>query len=104
MRYAFAIGALALFFATPALAACDLAAPDAKAAGDGCARAWMDKNLRLNDIVTVGTHNSYKAAIPDKIMALVKMGSKTGAMGLDYSHLPLKEQLDAGARAIEIDV
>ena len=40
-----------------------------------CGRAWMDKNLRLNDIVTVGTHNSYKMAIPDKIMALIRMTS-----------------------------
>jgi hypothetical protein len=99
-------GALAaLFLCAPAYAAdCKLAAPDAKAAGEGCARAWMDKNLRLNDIVTIGTHNSYKAAIPDKIMALVKMGDHRAAIGLDYSHIPLKEQLDDGARAIEIDV
>ncbi|MBS0469548.1 MAG: phosphatidylinositol-specific phospholipase C1-like protein [Proteobacteria bacterium] len=88
----------------PALADCDLAAPDAKAAGPGCAHAWMDKNLRLNDIVTVGTHNSYKAKIPDKIMALIRMGKPAVADGLDYAHRPLGEQLDSGARAIEIDV
>jgi len=94
-----------LFFAAPACAAdCNLAAPDAKAAGEGCATAWMDKNLHLNDIVTVGTHNSYKAAIPDKIMALIRLGSARSAVGLDYSHIPLKDQLDDGARAIEIDV
>ena len=100
-----ACAAAALFLTTgSAFAACDLSAPDAKAAGDGCARAWMDANLRLNDIVTVGTHNSYKAAIPDKIMAMVRMFSSKGAAGLDYSHLPLAMQLDDGARAIEIDV
>jgi hypothetical protein len=87
-----------------ASAACDLAAPDAKAAGPDCARAWMDANLRMNDIVTVGTHNSYKAAIPDKIMALIRMGSSRAAKGLDYAHKPLAAQLDDGARAIEIDV
>lgn len=85
-------------------AACNLSASDAAAAGQGCARAWMDANLHLNDIVTVGTHNSYKAAIPDKLMALVKMGSPRSALGLDYAHLPLAQQLDDGARAIEIDV
>ena len=85
-------------------AACNLNAADAAGAGQGCARAWMDANLHLNDIVTVGTHNSYKAAIPDKLMTLVKMGSARTALGLDYSHLPLAQQLDDGARAIEIDV
>jgi hypothetical protein len=87
-----------------AWADCNLAAPDAAAAGANCARAWMDQNLHVNDIVTVGTHNSYKAAIPDKIMALVKMGAAQLAQGLDYSHLPLADQLNDGARAIEIDV
>lgn len=90
---------------TPALASdCNLAAPDAASAGPDCARAWMDQNLRLNDIVTVGTHNSYKEAIPDKIMALIRMGARKSAEGLDYSHVPLANQLDDDARAIEIDV
>ncbi|HEX4293050.1 MAG TPA: phosphatidylinositol-specific phospholipase C1-like protein [Rhizomicrobium sp.] len=87
-----------------AYADCNLAAPDAAAAGTGCARAWMDHNLHLNDIVTVGTHNSYKMAIADKLMALVKGFSPKAAAGLDYSHIPLAAQLDDGARAIEIDV
>ncbi len=100
-----ACGLAALLFSTGAAwADCDLGAPDAKAAGPGCARAWMDKNLRLNDIVTVGTHNSYKAAIPPRLMSLVRMGSAQAALGLDYAHLPLAQQLDDGARAIEIDV
>lgn len=99
-----AMAALLLCAAPAHAAGCDLAAPDAKAAGDGCARVWMDKNLHLNDILTVGTHNSYKAAIPDSIMALIRLGAHRAALGLDYSHLPLREQLDDGARAIEIDV
>ena len=104
MRYAVVIGALAFFIATPAFAACDLAAPDAKAAGPDCARAWMDANLHLNDILTVGTHNSYKSAIPDKLMKMIRVFSPKAAAGLDYAHLPLRDQLDDGARAIEIDV
>ena len=83
---------------------CNLGAPDAASAGIGCARTWMDHNLHLNDIVTVGTHNSYKEAIPDKIMALIRMGARKAAAGLDYSHIPLSDQLNDGARAIEIDV
>src|SRR5438046_6663511 len=105
MRLLSASVAVLLFPAVSALASeCNLAAPDAASAGADCARVWMDHNLHLNDIVTVGTHNSYKEAIPDKIMALVRMGAKKSAEGLDYSHVPLADQLNDGARAIEIDV
>ena len=104
MRLLFGVLTALVLSAAPACADCDLQAADAAAAGPGCARAWMDENLRLNDLVTVGTHNSYKTAIPDKIMALVRMGASSEARGLDYSHVPLTEQLDDGARAIELDV
>ncbi|UQV19933.1 phosphatidylinositol-specific phospholipase C1-like protein [Brevundimonas albigilva] len=51
-------------------APCDLAAADVNAAGgDACARAWMDRSLRMNDIAAVGTHNSYKQAIPEAELA-----------------------------------
>jgi hypothetical protein len=93
-----------LLGAAPALADCDLAAPNAAAAGSACARVWMDHNLHLNDILTVGTHNSYKAAIPRATMSLIRMGASDAAKELDYSHLPLADQLDDGARAIELDV
>ena len=83
---------------------CNLQASDASQAGEGCARAWMDANLHVNDIVTVGTHNSYKQAISPKIFALVQMMAPQIAPTLDYSHIPLEAQLDDGARAIEIDV
>jgi len=105
MRSYLACGILFLLATAPALASdCNLAAPDAASAGADCARAWMDQNLHLNDIVTVGTHNSYKEAIPDKIMALIRMGARKAADSLDYSHIPLTDQLNDGARAIEIDV
>src|SRR5215813_11249317 len=104
MRLLFGVVTALVFSAAPALADCNLEAANAAAAGPGCARAWMDENLQLNDIVTVGTHNSYKAAIPDKIMSLIRMGAASEARGLDYSHVPLSEQLNDGARAIELDV
>jgi hypothetical protein len=73
------------------------------AEGAACARAWMDRSLRLNDLVAVGTHNSYKLAIPvPELQAMIAVNP--GARGLDYAHRPLVEQLDAGARQIEIDV
>ena len=105
MRSILACMAILLLSSAPVWGAdCNLAAPDAAGAGPDCARAWMDKNLHLNDIVTVGTHNSYKEAIPPKIMALIRMGARKSAEGLDYAHIPLTDQLNDGARAIEIDV
>ena len=83
---------------------CDLQAADATAAGQGCSRAWVDANLHVNDILTVGTHNSYKQAISPKIFALVQTMAPQIAPTLDYSHIPLEAQLNDGARAIEIDV
>lgn len=78
---------------------CDLA--DAQA---GYAQAAMDRTLKLNDLLTVGTHNSYKTAIPDAVMALVRAKDPGHADEIDYRHRTLSEQLDAGARQLEIDV
>ncbi len=84
--------------------ACEPTAADVGAAGgDACARVWMDQSLRMNDIAAVGTHNSYKLAIPQaELTAMV--ATNPAASGLDYANRPLAEQLDAGARQIEIDV
>jgi hypothetical protein len=87
-----------------AASACDLHASDAAKAGPGCARAWMDRNLRLNDILTIGTHNSYKQAISEPIMALVRGAAPKAWTALDYHHPPLVDQLDDGARALELDL
>ncbi|VXC93185.1 Ca2+-dependent phosphoinositide-specific phospholipase C [Sphingomonas sp. 8AM] len=83
---------------------CNLSAADARTAGAGCARAWMDHNLKLNDVVTVGTHNSYKTELQPAVLALLRAASPAGADRLDYRHRPLSEQLDAGARQLGIDV
>ena len=60
--------------------------------------------LRINDIAVIGTHNSYKLAMPAATMAKVRAVSAELADALDYAHRPLTEQLDAGARQLEIDV
>jgi len=60
--------------------------------------------LRSNDISVVGTHNSYKQAMPAATMAAIRAMSVSIAESLDYAHRPLTEQLDAGARQLEIDV
>jgi len=101
MRTLFAAGLLLLF--SHARADCDLttwqAPRDAK-----CTREWMDENLHVNDLLSIGTHNSYKMAIPEAEMAQLRARSSRGAIVLDYSHKPLAEELDGGARQLELDV
>lgn len=58
--------------------------------------------LRMNDIVAVGSHNSYKLAIPPEELAALP--TEAARIGLDYSHRPIPDQLDAGARQLELDV
>lgn len=83
---------------------CRLDAPDIAHAGRGCAQRWMDANLRVNDLMTVGTHNSYKRAIPPADYRVIAALDPKAAQELDYAHKSLAAQLDFGAREIEIDV
>lgn len=99
-----ALLAAATAHAAPATARCHLDATDAAKAGTGCAEPWMDKHLRLNDLFTVGTHNSYKQAIPPADYQLIAAANAQGAQALDYTHKALTAELDAGARQLEIDV
>lgn len=59
---------------------------------------------RMNDLTAVGTHNSYKLAIPAEELAVMVAARGQPVLGLDYAHRPLAEQLDAGARQLELDV
>ncbi|WP_419255309.1 phosphatidylinositol-specific phospholipase C1-like protein [Caulobacter sp. ErkDOM-YI] len=69
-----------------------------------CARSRLDTELRMNDLSAVGTHNSYKLAIPADELAAMVAARGPAALGIDYAHRPLAEQLDAGARQLELDV
>jgi len=84
--------------------ACKLAAPDAAQAGPDCAEAWIDRNLGLNDVQAIGTHNSYKLPIPAAELAAHRARDPAGADSLDYGHAPLHEQLELGMRQLELDV
>ncbi|WP_062095764.1 MULTISPECIES: phosphatidylinositol-specific phospholipase C1-like protein [unclassified Caulobacter] len=68
-----------------------------------CVRQRIDA-LGMNDMMVVGTHNSYKLAIPPEEMAVMVAARGPAALGIDYGHRPLVEQLDAGARQLEIDI
>ena len=90
--------------AAPALAQspCDLKADDARASG--CAKAWFDANLRLNEIQTVGTAESYKQRPSPAMLKLIAMGSDDDVKALDYGEPPIADQLTAGARSLTFDI
>ena len=73
------------------------------AALSGRATDGLNDSLRINQIQAVGTHNSYKLAIAPEMMKLIADRSADTALTLDYSHRSLAEQLDAGARQVELD-
>ncbi len=68
------------------------------------AAAASDAPLRMNDLTAVGTHNSYKQAIPADELAAMVAARGQPVLAIDYAHRPLAQQLDAGARQLEIDV
>lgn len=86
--------------------ACDLKAASAsaaEAASPGCAAKWIDANVAINQLQSFGTHNSYKEQIPDVELALIRERNPEAALTLDYHHRSLAEQLDKGARQLELD-
>lgn len=61
-------------------------------------------DLPINRVQIIGSHNSYKKAIDTALFSLFKAKNPRAAMGLEYSHAPLDEQLNLGLRNLEIDV
>lgn len=60
--------------------------------GDPSTGAAPADGLRINHIQAMGTHNSYHVASGDAVVEL------------DYTHRPLVDQLDSGARQFELDI
>jgi len=60
--------------------------------------------LRLNEIQTIGTHNSYHLAPSEKEMKVLGLFSKRATSAWDYSRESLDKQLEAGLRQFELDV
>lgn len=91
----------ALFaLASSGIETCDLERPSGRGS---CTRAVVDR-LPINQIQTIGTHNSYKQAISPAEMALITASAAAMARTIDYSHPPLDQQLEAGARQLELDL
>ena len=60
--------------------------------------------IYINQIQFVGSHNSYKQAMPESfIKQLLQLNPKI-MESLEYEHGPLAEQLDLGIRKLELDV
>jgi len=78
--------------------------PKALACDSHCSPAWMDANVRLDQIQLVGTAQSYKQRPDGAVMSLIRMGGKKDAEALDYGQPALSAQLDGDVRALEFDV
>ncbi|MEQ8858673.1 MAG: Ca2+-dependent phosphoinositide-specific phospholipase C [Pseudomonadales bacterium] len=70
----------------------------------GAPAAGADGALRLNDIQLLGSHNSYKLAMPAERMVALRAANPELAATLEYAHVPLTEQLELGVRKLELDV
>ena len=61
------------------------------------------KEIAINHIQVIGSHNSYKQEIERPVMEFI-LAQDSNAISLDYAHIPIKDQLDLGLRGLEIDV
>ena len=65
------------------------------------------QDLRINQIQSIGTHNSYHIEPAPKLAEIllnVNWLTRFLFTALEYTHLPLSEQFDLGIRQIELDV
>ena len=69
-----------------------------------CNPAWLDINLRIDQLRMVGTAESYKQRPNSALMGLIRMGGKKDAEALDYGHPSLAAQLDADVRSLQFNV
>ncbi len=92
-----------LFFARSAITAvmCSMLMPVFAADSQPEQNATL---LKMNDIQVVGSHNSFKTKIPNAVMARLRAEDAKRAESLDYYHVTLSEQLDAGVRQFELDI
>jgi hypothetical protein len=65
--------------------------------------ALRGQHLKMNQTQVIGSHNSYKIGIEKPLMNLI-VAENAEAKGLEYTHIPITQQLDLGLRSLEIDV
>ncbi len=66
--------------------------------------AFTGAGVHINHLQFVGSHNSYKQAMPDAFVTQLMKVNPKAVESLDYEHAPLAEQLDLGIRKLELDV
>ncbi len=64
----------------------------------------INVGIKINHLQFVGSHNSYKKAMPDGFVKQLMQLNPEVMESLDYEHIPLAEQLDLGIRKLELDV
>ena len=62
------------------------------------------RQLRLNEIQVLASHNSYHVEPEPTLLDALKAFLGAPADGFEYTHRPLAEQFDAGVRQVELDV
>ena len=62
------------------------------------------RELKLNQIQVIGTHNSYHAGLAPSMATWLQQHNPQAFAGLDYRHPSLTEQFDHGIRQIELDI
>lgn len=73
-------------------------------ASAACAGDQVDRELRVNDVQVIGTHNSYKQPLPPEELAAHRKVDAAGADSIDYGFPALTDQLERGVRQVELDV
>ena len=68
------------------------------------AGAGEASHLGIQQIQFVGSHNSYKRAMDREHFIALEKRNPQAARSLEYSHIPLVEQLNLGLRKLELDV
>ena len=63
-----------------------------------------ENQIKINQVQVIGTHNSYHAGIAPSEAKVWQAKYADAYKGLEYSHPPLPQQLDAGVRQIELDI
>lgn len=58
----------------------------------------------INHTQVIGSHNSFKKAMDTVLFRMLQQSDSTLARHIDYSHIPLTDQLSLGLQNLEIDV
>ncbi len=66
--------------------------------------AVIAEPLHLNQLQIIGSHNSYKKALPAPFVSYLQAHTEVDVDRIRYSHIPLQAQLDLGLRHLELDV